>query len=127
MSKKSLWCAVLGFLLWWPAAVNGHDNPNTPFARPESNSADVRYEGTLICFRCDVSPSSENLARCEQEGHAPLLKIADGHIHKLIGSTNSITAKLASDELHGKKVRIKGIYYAETNHVLVEEVIPLER
>jgi len=127
MSKTSLGCAVLAFLLLWPATVLGHDNPSNPFARLESTSADVTYEGTLICFRCDVSPSPENLARCEQEGHAPLFRRADGHIHKLTGSTNSITAKLASDELHGKKVRIKGIYYAETNHVLVEEVILLER
>jgi len=127
MSKKSLGCAVLGLLLWWPAAVLGHDNPNTPFARPESTSANVAYEGTLICFRCDIAPSPENRARCEQEGHVSLFKRADGHIYKLNGSTNSITAKLASDELHSKRVRIKGIYYSKTDHILVEEVIPLGR
>jgi hypothetical protein len=127
MSKTSLGCAVLGFLLWWSAAVLGHDNPNTPFARSDTTSIDVAYEGTLICFRCDVSPSPENRARCEQEGHAPLFKLADGHVHKLVGSTNSITVKLASDELHGKKVKVKGMYSLETNQVLVEEVVPLGR
>jgi hypothetical protein len=126
MSKKSIGCAVLGVLLWW-SAVLGHDDANTPFAGPASTSVDVAYEGTLICFRCDVSPSPENRARCAQEGHAPLFKLADGHVHKLQGSTNSITAKLASDALHGKAVKIKGIYYLKTNHVFVEEVIPLGR
>lgn len=95
---------------------------------PASTSAYVVYNnGTLICFRCDVSPSPENRARCEQEGHVPLFKLADGHLHKLVGSTNSITVKLASDELHGKKVKVKGMYSLETNQVLVEEVVPLGR
>ena len=118
---------VLLILGWWPETVLGHDEPNNPFFGSESTSADVTYEGVLICFRCDVDPSLAGRARCEQEGHAPLLKRADGHIHKLMGSRNSITVKLASDALHGKKVKIKGIYHNETNHVLVEEVIPLEQ
>lgn len=127
MSKTSLGCAVLGFLLWWPAAVNGHDNPNTLFTHPDATSVDVAYEGTLICFRCDVSPSPGNRARCQQEGHLPLLRREEGYTHALVGSTNTITTKLASEELHGKKVKVKGIYYPKTNHVLVEEVIPLGR
>lgn len=36
---------------------------------PASTSAYVAYNGTLICFRCAVSLSPENRARCEQEGH----------------------------------------------------------
>ncbi len=68
MSKKSIGCAVLGVLLWW-SAVLGHDDANTPFAGPASTSAYVAYNGTLICFRCAVSLSPENRARCEQEGH----------------------------------------------------------
>ena len=118
---------VLLILGWWPETVLGHDEPNNSFFRSETTSADVTHEGTLICFRCDIDPSPAGRARCEQEGHAPLFKKADGHIHRLTGSRNSITTKLASDTLHGKKVKIKGIYHAETNHVLVEEVIPLEQ
>ena len=126
MSKKSLGCAVLGLLLWWPVTVRG-DPTSSSFAHPDPTSINVEYEGTLICFRCDIAPSPENRARCEQEGHAPLFKRADGHIHKLTGSTNSITAKLIADELHGKSVKIEGIYYPKTDHVLVEKLIPLER
>jgi len=125
MSKKLFGGAVLWLLLWWPAAA--HADPNSsPFGRTDPGAAGVEYEGTLICFRRDVDPSHEDLARCKQEGHAPLLRRADGHIHKLTGSTNSITAKLASDELHGKKVKVKGIYYPKANQVLVEKLIPLE-
>ena len=126
MSKKLLGGAVLGVLLWWPAAVLGQFH-SSPFARPEPQSVDVEYEGTLICFRCDLSPTPENRARCQQEGHLPLLKRAEGYLHALIGSTNPITAKLASDELHGKKVKVKGIYYPKTHQVLVEEVTPVAR
>lgn len=48
--------------------------------RPESTPIDVGYEGTLICFRCDISPSPGNRARCRQKGHLPLLKRAEGDI-----------------------------------------------
>lgn len=98
-----------------------------PSAGPASTSAYVAYNGTLICFRCDVSPSPENRARCEQEGHAPLFKLADGHVHKLEGSTTSLSAQLASETLHGKKVKITGIYDLKTNHILVEKIAPTGR
>lgn len=118
--------AIILLILWWPAAARG--DPNSPSVmQTEPKSLNVEYEGTLICFRCDITPSQENRARCEQEGHAPLFKRADGHIHKLTGSTNSITAHLISDELHGKRVKITGLYYPKTDHVLVEKLIPLER
>jgi hypothetical protein len=76
----------------------------------------------VICFRCDVAPSPENRARCEQEGHQPLLRRSEGHTHTLVGSTNKLTAQLASDDLHGKSAHIKGIYYPTTNYILVSEV-----
>ncbi|NOT53814.1 MAG: hypothetical protein HOP18_04335 [Deltaproteobacteria bacterium] len=98
-----------------------------PSASPASTSAYVSCNGTLICFRCDVSPSPENRVRSAHEGHASLFNLAEGHVHKLQGSINSITAKLASDALHGKAVKIKGICYTETNHMLVEKVVPLGR
>lgn len=126
MNKKHLGCAALGLLLWWPAVVLGQST-SSPFARPEPRSVDVAYEGTLICFRCDVAPSPENRTRCTQEGHVPLLRRAEGYTHTLVGSTNAITAKLASEELHGKKIKVKGIYYPKTNQLLVEQVLLLER
>lgn len=81
----------------------------------------------MICFRCDVTPSPENRARCRQEGHQPLLKRSEGYTHTLVGGTNKLTAQLASDELHGKSVHIKGIYYPKTNHILVSEVTLRDR
>lgn len=116
--------AVLQLFFWWPAAVLGQA-PSSPFFNLGPKST-VEYKGILLCYRHDIAPSPENRARCEQEGHLPLFKRADGHLLKLMGSTNSITVRLSSDELHGKKVRIKGIYYPQTDHVLVEEVTLVE-
>ena len=87
----------------------------------------MEYEGTLLCFRYDVAPSPENRTRCVKEGLVPLFKRADRHLYKLMGSTNAITAKLSLDDLHGKKVRIKGDLLPQTDQVLVEKVIPVER
>ena len=113
--------SVFAVLLWWPADASSQGLPNTVL-RGEPQPTDVREQGTLICFRCDITPNPHSRARCQQEGHQPLLSRVGGHPYKLIGSTNSITAKLSADELHGKQVRIKGIYYPKTNQVLVEEV-----
>ena len=118
---------IVMVLLLWSVAAQGQDNPSNPFVRSDSTPVSVAYEGALICFRCDITPCPKNHRRCEQAGHVPLFKSTDGHLHKRIGSTNSITAKLASDELHSKKVKIKGLYYTKTDHVLVEAVTLLGR
>lgn len=123
--KQLIYVAVL--LLWWQPLLARSD-PNVPsFFTTEPKSVSVKYEGTLICFRCDVTPSQENRARCEQEGHLPLLRRAEGYSHKLMGSTNSLSAQLASEALHGKKIKITGIYYPKTNQILVEKVEPTGR
>lgn len=111
---------ALALMLCWPAAVVGQGRPNSVL-RFDPTSVDVREEGTLICYRCDLASSSESSTRCQQEGHQPLLRRPEGNSYLLIESTNSITTKLNSDELHGKQVRIKGIYYPKTNQMLVEE------
>lgn len=121
MRNQSFGSVVFTFLLWWPSAVLGQSSP-VPFVPSEPKPFKVRYEGTLICYRHEIAPKSENPVRCQQEGHVPLLRRTEGHLHLLIGSTNSITAKLTSEELHNKWVRITGIYYPQTNQILVEEV-----
>lgn len=121
MHTKQLIFIMVLILWWWPAAARGDPN-STSVIKTEPKSRNVEYEGTLICFRCDVAPSRENRARCEQEGHLPLLRRGDGYSHSLVGSTNSHSAQLASEALHGKKVKITGIYYPKTNQILVEKV-----
>ena len=56
-----------------------------------------------------------------------MFKRADVHLYRLMGSTHAITATLAFDELHGKKVKSKGTYSPQTDQVLVvEKVLPVE-
>jgi hypothetical protein len=121
MKKSLLLCVVLWSLRWWPTLVQGQPNTQNVI-RTDPTSVDVEYDGVVICFRCDVTPSPENRARCQQEGHQPLLRRSEGHTHTLVGSTNKLTAQLASDGLHGKAVHVKGIYYPKTNYILVSEV-----
>jgi hypothetical protein len=121
MRTKHLICIVMLILWCWPPAARG--DPNSPSViQTEPKSLNVEYEGTLICFRCDITPSQENRARCEQEGHLPLLRRKDGYSHSLVGSTNSLSAQLTSESFHGKKVMITGIYYPKTNQILVEKI-----
>lgn len=125
MNTKQLIAIVL-LILWWPAAARGDPN-STSVIQNEPKSLNVEYEGMLICFRCDITPSQENRARCEQEGHLPLLRRVEGRSHTLVGSTNSLSAQLASEALHGKKIKITGIYYPTTNQILVKKVAPTGR
>lgn len=121
MKKSLLLCVVLWPLLRWPSIVLGQPyGSSLPGSEPQS--VDAEYDGVVICFRCDVTPSPENRARCQQEGHQPLFSRSEGHTHRLVGSTNKLTAQLVSDDLHGKAVHIKGIYYPKTNYILVSEV-----
>jgi len=126
MRKLALICALLWPLLWWPSIVLGQPYGSS-LPGPGPQSVDAAYDGVVSCFRCAVTPTPENRARCQQEGHQPLLRRSEGHTHTLIGSINKLTAQLASDELHGKSVHIKGIYYPKTNHILVSEVSLRER
>jgi hypothetical protein len=119
MRKSTLLYALLWLLLWWPTLVQSQLNN---VIRLDPTSVDAEYDGVMICFRCDVTPSPENRARCQQEGHQPLPRRSEGYTHTLVGSTNKLTEQLTSDEPHGKSVHIKGIYYPKTNHILVSGV-----
>lgn len=108
-------------LLWLPPGVHSDDRNPDWLVKPKPTSEYVKYEGTLICFRCDITPTHESRARCEQEGYAPLLKRPDSHTHRLYGSKNAITDKLISEELHGKNVKVEGVYDSKTNWLLVDK------
>ena len=115
-------------LLCWPVAGSGQvQTPQEFLTKPEPTSEYVKYEGTLICYRCDISAKPESRARCAREGHAALLKREAAHIQKLYGSKHSVTEKLGSAELHGKKVKIEGIYDSENNWLMVDKVELAER
>ena len=119
---------VVCLLLCWPTAGFGQaQTPQHFLIKPDPTSEYVKYEGTLICFRCDISNKSESRARCDREGHAPLLRREGEHTQKLYGSKHSITEKLGSEELHGKKVKVEGIYDSENNWLMVDKVELAER
>ena len=128
MKKTYIRSLVVCLLLCWPAAGFGQpQRPQDFLATPEPTSEYVKYEGTLICFRCDVAATPGSRARCDREGHAALLKREGAHTQKLYGSKHSITEKLGSEELHGKKVKIEGIYDSENNWLMVDKVELAER
>ena len=127
MRKIDISCSILCVLLWLPPGVRGDEGTPDWLVKLKPTSEYVKYEGTLICFRCDITPTPESRARCEQEGHAPLLKRTEGRTRRLYGSKNAITDKLTSEELHGKRVKVEGIYDSKTNWLLVDKVEALER
>jgi hypothetical protein len=122
MAKSFIRYSVLWLLLWWPTIAFGNADSYSIWHPPEPGSVSVEYEGVIICARCDLSPSPENRARCQTEGHLPLLRRTDGQVSTLVGGTNTTTAKLVSEALHDKKVRITGIYLSKSNQIIVETV-----
>jgi hypothetical protein len=87
-------------------------------------SAPRDFEGTLYCIRCNFSPTPENLATCDKEGHAHFLLMEDGHMHPLYGINKAIADKINSKELHEKRVKIRGTFYPVANAILVGDVRP---
>jgi hypothetical protein len=87
-------------------------------------SAPRDFEGTLYCIRCNLSPTPENLATCDKEGHAHFLLMEDGHMHPLYGINNAIADKINSKELHEKRVKLRGVFYPVSNAILVGDVQP---
>lgn len=87
-------------------------------------SAPRDFEGTLYCMRCNLSPTPENLATCDKEGHAHFLLMEDGHMHPLYGINKAIADKINSKELHEKRVKIRGVFYPASNAILVGDVRP---
>ena len=126
MRKVSISGSVLYLLLWLPVGVLGDEGTPDWLVKPKPTSEYVKYEGTLICFRCDITPTPESRARCEREGHAPLLKRTEGRTRRLYSSKNSVRDELTSEELHGKRVKVEGIYDSKTNWLLVDKVEALE-
>ena len=80
------------------------------------------YEGTLRCLPQDFSQEKEEQAVCHH-----ILVMADGHVHPLYGMTAELHKQLNTTDMNGKKVRIRGKYYAVSNAILVTQVTPVEK
>ena len=122
MRTNALRCGVLWLLLCWPGAAWGQRPGDPVITRDKEPSGDVAYEGTLICYRCDVTAEAGRRGRCERDGHLPLLKRKEGHTYRLYGNTHAIGAQLTSDKLHGGRVHVEGVYEPATNWLRVREV-----
>ncbi|MBI3245494.1 MAG: hypothetical protein HYZ50_03170 [Deltaproteobacteria bacterium] len=92
-----------------------------------SSSSVGEDEGALCCIRCNFSPTLENLATCNKDGHEHFLLVKDGQVHPLYRITKDIADKINSQELHEKQVKIRGRYYPVANAILVSQVEPAAR
>jgi hypothetical protein len=112
-------------LLWRSPVVAQQPMASDMLQRYGSSSAIGEYAGTLYCIRCNFSPTPENLATCNTDGHEHFLLMNDGHVHPLYGITKNIADKINSQALHEKPVKIRGRYYPVANAILVSQVDPV--
>ena len=113
-----------GMLLWRLPVFAQQPLVSDMLQKYGQTSAPRNFEGTLYCMRCNLSPTPENLATCDKEGHEHFLLMKDGHMHHLYGINNEIAAKINSKELHEKQVKIRGVFYPTSNAILVGDVRP---
>ena len=89
-----------GTLFWSPAIFAQQPLVSDMLQKYGQTSAPRDFEGTLYCIRCNFSPTPENLATCDKEGHAHFLLMEDGHVHPLYGINKAIADKINSKDLH---------------------------
>lgn len=111
-------------LLWWSSLFAQQPVVSDMLQKYGQTSAPRDFEGTLYCIRCSLSPTPENLATCDKEGHEHFLLMKDGHMHHLYGINKAIADKINSKELHEKQVKIRGVFYPASNAILVGDVRP---
>ncbi|NOT55450.1 MAG: hypothetical protein HOP18_12665 [Deltaproteobacteria bacterium] len=116
---------VGGLLLWLSPVVAQQPMVSDMLQRYGSSSAVGEYQGALYCLRCNFSPTPENLATCDTDGHEHFLLMKDGHVHPLYGITKDIGDKINARELHEKQVKIRGRYYPVANAILVSQIEPV--
>jgi hypothetical protein len=113
-----------GLLLWLPPVFAQQPQVSDMLQKYGQTSAPRDFEGTLYCVRCNLSPTPENLAICDKEGHEHFLLMKDGHMHHLYGINKAIADKINSKDLHEKQVKIRGVFYPASNAILVGKVQP---
>jgi hypothetical protein len=114
----------ISLLLGKSAALAQQPQVSDMLQKYGQTSAPRDFVGTLYCIRCNFSPTPENLATCDKEGHAHFLLMEDGHEHPLYGVNKTIADKINAKEMHEKKVTIRGIFYPVSNAILVGDVRP---
>lgn len=122
ISRAAMLAIVGGLLLWLPPVFAQQPMVSDMLQRYGSSSAVGEYEGALYCIRCNFSPTPENLATCNKDGHEHFLLMKDGHAHPLYGINKGIADKINAQELHEKQVKIRGRYYPVANAILVSQV-----
>ncbi len=125
--SRAVLVAIFGGAFFWPSPIFAQQPQVTDMLKQYGQASRIReYAGTLYCIRCNLSPTPENLATCDKEGHAHFLLMEDGHMHPLYGINKAIADKINSKELHEKRVKIRGVFYPVSNAILVGDVQPIE-
>jgi hypothetical protein len=95
------------------------------FTGPQSDIQVGTFPGKLVCLSCDLGgPGGKE--QCGKVGHRHALLAADGSmVHPLIPGTEEVLARINSNELHGKKVKVHGKYYPALGSILVDRVEPV--
>lgn len=122
VSKAILMAILGGTLLWMPPVFAQQPVVSDMLQKYGSSSSIGVYEGTLYCIRCNLSSTPENLATCDKEGHEHFLLMKDGHAHPLYGISQEVAAKINSQALHEKAVKIRGRFFPVANAILVGDV-----
>jgi hypothetical protein len=123
-SRAVLVVTVWSTLLWLSPIFAQRPQVSDMLQKYGQTSAPRDFADTLYCIRCNFSPTLENLATCDKEGHAHFLLMEDGHMHPLYGINKAIADKINSKELHEKRVTIRRVFYPISNAILVADVKP---
>jgi hypothetical protein len=122
--------ALLGLVALCAASIAGAQAaPDDPFARfyagVDSDLMVGTFPGKLVCLGCDLGgPGGKK--QCGAVGHRHALAAEDGGmVHPLIPGTAEALAQINSNELHGKKVEVRGRYYPALGAILVDRVEPV--
>jgi hypothetical protein len=124
VKRTALLIICASIVLWRSAMFAQQPQVSDMLQKYGQTSAPRDFEGTLYCIRCTLSPTPENLATCDREGHAHFLLMEDGHMHPLYGIDKATADKINSKELYEKKVKIRGVFYPASNAILVGDVRP---
>ncbi len=85
------------------------------------------FPGKLVCLRCNMAHAPGSASECTKEGHRHALSMDGGSmIHPLLAGTDEVLVKINSAELHGKNVKVTGMYYPSTGMIFANQVVLAE-
>ncbi|UCC44253.1 MAG: hypothetical protein JSU65_14275 [Candidatus Zixiibacteriota bacterium] len=109
--------AILAGLAVGAVAGEGHDRSEV--AKSSAKAEHVTLQGTLECLGCDLKSQGNARAACSIYGHKHALKTEDGRYINFLENKYS-EALLKGEKLHGKKLEVHGVYFANANLMDVE-------